>query len=69
MSIVEKPSSRRTVRPYSALARAVAWFTLWCLTPGLTDRGPFRLVTSDDALVVFLESLVAGLLVIAIAIL
>jgi hypothetical protein len=69
MSTLEDAPTRRSLRPYSTLAIAAVWFALWCLTPGLTDRGPVRLVARDDALVVFLESLIAGLLAIAIAIL
>ncbi|WP_285025997.1 CPBP family glutamic-type intramembrane protease [Plantibacter sp. ME-Dv--P-122b] len=69
MSTLTDAPSRRSLRPLSALAISASWFALWCLTPGLTDRGPVRLVARDDALVVFLESLIAGLLAIAIAIL
>ena len=69
MSTVENAPSRQSVRLFSALAIAVSWFILWCLTPGITDRGPVRLVVQEDTVVVFLESLIAGLLVIAIAIL
>ncbi|WP_138944845.1 type II CAAX prenyl endopeptidase Rce1 family protein [Plantibacter sp. M259] len=69
MSTLSATASRRFLRPISALVLAVVWFTLWCLTPGITDQGPVRLVAQEDTLVVFLESLIAGLLVIAIAIL
>lgn len=49
------------------LAVVIAWYLLWSLTPGLTGSGIGSLVTTDPALSVLVETLVALGLVVVIA--